>query len=170
MMGDRRGGCAWNPAADRSRASYATLGAQRGRLALVPAGHHPGCTSCAHWERADRSGAPTALFSCLSGQSARVDWRSRRPVQAWGNGCPMKAKRVERVTFGYPGVDPVIQGVSFDVEVGACTALLGPNGAGKSTLLKLLVGLLRAEGMVEVLGMPTCGEHGHPGRVSFRLR
>lgn len=69
----------------------------------------------------------------------------------------MKGIRLEDVTFGYPGSEPVLRGVSLEVDTGTCAALIGPNGAGKSTLLLLLNGLLRGRGAVEVLGMATSG-------------
>ncbi|HZW67638.1 MAG TPA: ABC transporter ATP-binding protein [Pseudogracilibacillus sp.] len=38
----------------------------------------------------------------------------------------------------------VIDGVSFTLKKGACTALIGPNGAGKTTILRMLTGLIKA--------------------------
>lgn len=40
----------------------------------------------------------------------------------------------------------------FDIPAGSVAAVIGPNGSGKTTLLKVLLGLLPAEGEVEVLG------------------
>jgi osmoprotectant transport system ATP-binding protein len=39
----------------------------------------------------------------------------------------------------------VVDGASFVVSAGRCTALLGPSGCGKSTLLRLILGLLQAD-------------------------
>ena len=50
--------------------------------------------------------------------------------------------RAEGVTAGYGG-DPVIRGISVEVEPGEVISLVGPNGSGKSTLLKSLVGVIR---------------------------
>ena len=47
------------------------------------------------------------------------------------------AVEFKRVTFAYPGGDPVLREVSFRVPYGTRTALVGPSGAGKSTLLAL---------------------------------
>ena len=47
------------------------------------------------------------------------------------------------VRFRYPDASrPALDGVSLDVQAGACTAVLGPNGSGKSTLLRVLLGTL----------------------------
>ena len=52
--------------------------------------------------------------------------------------------RFRDVHFGYGG-DDVLQGASFDLQPGSCTALIGPNGAGKTTLLRLAAGTLRSQ-------------------------
>ena len=48
--------------------------------------------------------------------------------------------------FGYPGRDPFMGPLSFDVQAGQVWGVLGPNGAGKSTLLRLCVGLAKPTG------------------------
>jgi len=47
----------------------------------------------------------------------------------------------DELSFGYPGEDPVLEDVSFDVAPGHCLAVVGPSGAGKSTVVDLLLGL-----------------------------
>ena len=42
--------------------------------------------------------------------------------------------------------------LSLAVEPGDFLAVIGPNGAGKTSLLKVLLGMLRGSGVVEVLG------------------
>src|SRR5947207_895871 len=48
------------------------------------------------------------------------------------------AVEFDRVTFAYPGGEPVLREVSFPVHYGTRTALVGPSGAGKSTVLALV--------------------------------
>ncbi|HEX6971254.1 MAG TPA: ABC transporter ATP-binding protein [Limnochordia bacterium] len=49
----------------------------------------------------------------------------------------------ERVSFAYPGGEPVLRDITFTLQPGEKVALVGENGAGKSTLIKLLLGLYR---------------------------
>jgi len=47
--------------------------------------------------------------------------------------------RFEDVTFGYdPRSQPVLKGVSLEVQPGETVAIVGPTGAGKSTLVSML--------------------------------
>ncbi len=48
------------------------------------------------------------------------------------------AVELDRVTFAYPGGEPVLREVSFAVPYGTRTALVGPSGAGKSSVLALV--------------------------------
>ncbi|MGI8755848.1 MAG: ABC transporter ATP-binding protein, partial [Acidimicrobiales bacterium] len=49
--------------------------------------------------------------------------------------------RVEGVTFGYAGGEPVLRDVDLVLPLGEKLALVGPTGAGKSTLAKLMARL-----------------------------
>lgn len=49
---------------------------------------------------------------------------------------------LQQLTFGYTGEQPVVAGVSWDLERGAIHCLLGRSGCGKTTLLKLAAGLI----------------------------
>ena len=51
------------------------------------------------------------------------------------------AVRFVDVEFGYTPADPVLRGVSFDVQAGEMIGLVGHTGAGKSTLINLLTRL-----------------------------
>ena len=73
---------------------------------------------------------------------------------------------VDAVTFAY-GDQPVIDGVSLDVEAGAFLGLVGPNGSGKTTLLELIIGLRRPDsGTVRLFGDPP-HESKHGERIGF---
>ena len=62
------------------------------------------------------------------------------------------ALRLRGVRYDYPDGTPGLAGIDFDIARGELVALLGPNGAGKSTLMRLLNGLIRGEGSIEVFG------------------
>ena len=46
-----------------------------------------------------------------------------------------------------------LSGLNLDVYSGQIVGLIGPNGAGKSTLLQAVLGLVRTEGELKVLGL-----------------
>ena len=45
----------------------------------------------------------------------------------------------DAVSFGYPGLPPVLNDISFTVSPGERLAIAGPSGGGKTTLLRLLL-------------------------------
>jgi ATP-binding cassette, subfamily B, bacterial AbcA/BmrA len=57
-------------------------------------------------------------------------------------GLPLSQARgvlsFESVAFGYRPDEPVIKGLSFEVEQGSVTALVGPSGSGKTTVFSLI--------------------------------
>lgn len=79
------------------------------------------------------------------------------------------AVTAEELHYTYPDGQEALRGVSFTVAEGERVALLGPNGAGKSTLLRCMVGLLRPQGRLEVLGLPVVPPNYRAirGRVGF---
>jgi ATP-binding cassette subfamily B protein len=48
------------------------------------------------------------------------------------------AVSIERVSFAYDGIDPVLRDISLEVQPGQCVAILGATGAGKSVLMSLI--------------------------------
>lgn len=57
----------------------------------------------------------------------------------------MSLIQIKELTKSFKGTE-VIQGLSFGLEKGKCTALIGPNGAGKTTTLRMLSGLMKPTG------------------------
>ncbi len=55
------------------------------------------------------------------------------------------------LSYSY-GKTIALENLSFKIDDGEIIAILGPNGAGKTTLLKCILGLLRANGEISVLG------------------
>lgn len=63
--------------------------------------------------------------------------------------------RVESLnkTYGIRRKIRALNGVTFAVDHGTCTAFVGPNGAGKTTLLKIVAGIIgRYQGRISVNG------------------
>ena len=46
-----------------------------------------------------------------------------------------------------------LESIDIEVSKGQIMGLIGPNGAGKSTFLQSVLGLLKTEGNLEVLGL-----------------
>lgn len=64
------------------------------------------------------------------------------------------------VSYTFPGWQPVVQGVDWDIAAGEFHCLVGRSGCGKTTLLKLAAGLLQPDaGTVCLQGQPV----GAPG-------
>jgi cobalt/nickel transport system ATP-binding protein len=59
---------------------------------------------------------------------------------------------IRKLSFAYPDGRQALRGIDLAVHEGDKVALVGPNGAGKSTLLLHLNGLLRGDGVVQVMG------------------
>ncbi len=63
------------------------------------------------------------------------------------------AIRLSGVSVEFGGKS-VLREVGLEVSRGEFVAVIGPSGGGKSTLLRVIAGLLKAQGQVEVLGRP----------------
>lgn len=67
---------------------------------------------------------------------------------------PPPVMQLHDVSFAYYKGEPVIDGVTADVQPGMVHALIGPNAAGKSTLLRLMLGeLVPSAGRVMIGGV-----------------
>lgn len=67
--------------------------------------------------------------------------------------------QVENIFFQYEDGQPVLNGISLDVQQGEWLAVIGANGSGKSTLARHLNGLLLPnQGGVTVEGLSTADE------------
>jgi ABC-type multidrug transport system fused ATPase/permease subunit len=53
---------------------------------------------------------------------------------------------LKEINFSYPGREPLLQNVNFEIRSGRVTALVGATGTGKSTLLNLLTRTFEPEG------------------------
>lgn len=62
------------------------------------------------------------------------------------------ALRIQGLSVSY-GKTNILADASFELDAGEAVALWGENGAGKTTLLRTVLGLLRHEGTVEVMGV-----------------
>lgn len=57
----------------------------------------------------------------------------------------VSAIQIEKLCFGYPGHEPVFNGLDFELRANEKRGLIGPTGCGKTTLLHLMVGLLKPD-------------------------
>jgi ATP-binding cassette subfamily B protein len=86
--------------------------------------------------------------------------RLRSVPSLGGGGEPVKGRprecvRLERVSFAYPGGEPVLDGLELELQAGRSLGLVGANGAGKSTLIALLARMREPTGgVVTVDGTP----------------
>ncbi len=76
--------------------------------------------------------------------------------------------RLKNISFGFPGVSPILQGLDLTLEASDRIGLVAPNGSGKTTLFHLIMGLIPpTAGTVELFGKPMKSE---PDFASVRTR
>jgi ATP-binding cassette subfamily C protein len=84
-------------------------------------------------------------------QSRQAWQRVRRQIASAGDATdpmPLPAPRasiaVEKLIYRpLSSIDPILKGISFDIEPEDVVGVIGPSGAGKSTLARLMVGALQ---------------------------
>jgi ABC-type multidrug transport system fused ATPase/permease subunit len=70
-----------------------------------------------------------------------VEVPSRDRIPLTTDALPARSIVFESVSFGYPGREPLFDGLELHIEAGRSLAIVGANGAGKTTLVKLLARL-----------------------------
>jgi cobalt/nickel transport system ATP-binding protein len=71
----------------------------------------------------------------------------------------MKVIEAKNLRFTFPDGTRALNGVDLSVEEEENLGIIGPNGAGKTTLLLMLLGLLKGEGDIKILGKPLNNEN-----------
>ena len=105
---------------------------RRGIQRLVKQAHHGRYRTDSKCSGGSKtSSTATTKRSSGSPRSAVVRWLGCGLLQA------------ADLEFGYPGLPPVLRGVSMDIPAGGFVGILGPNGSGKTTLLRALAGVIR---------------------------
>jgi cobalt/nickel transport system ATP-binding protein len=67
--------------------------------------------------------------------------------------------QLDKLSFAYPGREPVLQELDFVMSRGERIGLVAPNGSGKTTLFHLIMGLLPpSSGRIELFGKPVAAE------------
>ncbi len=80
----------------------------------------------------------------------------------------MSAINVHELTHRF-GAQPVLDSLSFEVELGSFVSVVGPSGCGKSTVLKILAGLVIPDaGSVSVEGESAIGRVGQTAYMPQR--
>lgn len=85
----------------------------------------------------------------LDGLNENIEPDGKQPIQS------VDKIEFEDVHFAYEPDEPVLQGISFEVECGEFVAFVGQSGAGKSTIVSLLSRLYDSDrGEIQADGLP----------------
>ncbi|MFB3924628.1 MAG: energy-coupling factor ABC transporter ATP-binding protein [Syntrophales bacterium] len=60
---------------------------------------------------------------------------------------------INNLRYSYPDGTSALSGITLDVFEGISLGIIGSNGAGKSTLLLHLIGILKGDGFIKILGL-----------------
>ncbi|MFV0363044.1 MAG: ABC transporter ATP-binding protein [Suipraeoptans sp.] len=71
--------------------------------------------------------------------------RMRRDAQAAGVSI-----HFENINFNYKNGKEVFKNISYDVNAGEIVAFVGPSGEGKTTMLRILLGIVKVQGSIEI--------------------
>ncbi|GAD24492.1 thiol reductant ABC exporter subunit CydD [Acidovorax sp. MR-S7] len=128
-------------------------------LLLAPTFFEPVRELAAIWhDRASGEAAQAALYELGVGGLSLPDGHKAAQLHLQGvEGRAVHAPgvRMQGLSFGFEGEQPLFQGFDLDVRPGEHVALVGESGTGKTVLLSLLAGLVPATaGLIEVGGVP----------------
>jgi ABC-type multidrug transport system fused ATPase/permease subunit len=94
----------------------------------------------------------TSMYTDIQQHISRVRRAQRLLQESPATGADLPPLRTVQgavsfsdVSFGYTSDTKVLDGISFQLRAGECTALVGPSGAGKTTIADLLLGLYRPQ-------------------------
>jgi ABC-type multidrug transport system fused ATPase/permease subunit len=119
-------------------------------------------------------------FQVTRGASERIlDFFAERPEPEDRGDPALKISSgsvsFDNVCFAYPGRDPVLQGLSFDIAPGETVAITGENGTGKTTIAQLMLrfdeprsGSIRIDG-VDIADYTLANLRGGIGMVAQRV-
>ena len=58
----------------------------------------------------------------------------------------LKVENIRKVFWTKSKKTNVLEGISFNMRKGECTALIGESGCGKTTLARIILGLIKSDG------------------------
>ena len=85
----------------------------------------------------------TVVRQCHARLSAALGAHDPPATPSTSRSRPNKSLAVERLSISVRSCDPVLRGVSFELQAGDGLAIIGPTGCGTSTLARALAGILK---------------------------